>query len=61
MMVKRIYGYINRIIYNLTSDEDIQQELWLYILEGNSPFTLQDQYLTILRNQENQYGFEEKL
>ena len=58
MMAKRIYGYIAWIIQNLTKDEDIQQELWLYILEGNSPFTLEEQYHKIVRKQEIRYGFK---
>jgi hypothetical protein len=61
MMAKRIYGYIKWTIQNLTNDEDIQQELWLYFLEGNYPFTLQEQYKKIVKMQEIQYGFEEKL
>lgn len=61
MMAKKIYGYIARIIRSLSKDEDIQQELWLYILEGNSPFTLQDYYVEILNKQETIYGFEKNL
>ena len=59
MMVKKIYGYTTWIIQNLTNDEDIQQELWLYILEGNSIFTLQDQYNKIINTMENIDGLEE--
>lgn len=59
MMVKKIYGYTTWIIQNLTNDEDIQQELWLYILEGNSIFTLQDQYKKIINTMENIDGLEE--
>ena len=44
MMVKKIYGYIQRTINNLTEDEDVRQELWLYILEGNSVFTLTEHF-----------------
>jgi hypothetical protein len=61
MMAKRIYGYIAWVIQNLTKDEDIQQELWLYVLEGNSPFTLQDQYRKIIRDQEFRNGFEKTI
>lgn len=61
MMAKRIHGYIAWIIQNLTNDEDIQQELWLYILEGNSIFTLKDQYLKIIKEQGHMYGFKKKL
>lgn len=61
MMAKKIYGYIARIIKSLSKDEDIQQELWLYILEGNSPFTLQEHYIKILKEQEIMYGFEKNL
>ena len=60
MMAKRIYGYITRIIHNLTNDEDLRQDLWLYILEGHSPFNLEQHYLS-LKDQENKDGFEEKL
>lgn len=60
MMAKKIYGYIAWIIKNLTKDEDVQQELWLYILEGNSPFTLQDHYNKIVNKQESFNGFKEK-
>jgi len=28
-------------INKLTGDEDIRQELWIYFLEGNSPFLLE--------------------
>lgn len=59
MMAKRIYGYIMRIIHSLTDDEDIQQELWLYVLEGNSPFTLQTQYNHIVAKRETYNGFKE--
>jgi hypothetical protein len=44
MMVKKIYGYMQRTINNLTEDEDVRQELWLYILEGNSFFTLTEYF-----------------
>lgn len=40
MMAKKIYGYMQRVINKLTKDEDQRQELWLYLLEGNSAFTL---------------------
>lgn len=56
MMKQRINGYIARIISSLTKDEDIQQELWLYVLEGNSPFTIQERYLYILGKQEKKSG-----
>lgn len=58
-MVKRIYGYIERTINDLSKDQDVRQELWLYILEGNSPFELQSHYENVLKSQENMYGFEE--
>lgn len=50
MMAKKIYGYITRIIQNLTKDEDIRQELWLFVLEGNSPFHLQNYYKTLTKD-----------
>ena len=59
MMAKKIYGYIMRIIHHLTDDEDIRQDLWLYVLEGNSPFTLQSQYKKIVKKRENYNGFKE--
>lgn len=60
-MAKRIYGYISRTINSLTKDEDVRQELWLYIIEGNSPYKLQSHYETILKTQEIENGFKEKL
>jgi len=53
MMVKKIYGYMQRTINSLTEDEDIRQELWLYILEGNSAFTLIEYFHKI---QDIKYG-----
>jgi hypothetical protein len=32
------------MINELTEDEDLRQELWLYLLEGNSVFTLVDHF-----------------
>lgn len=39
-MKQRILEYITQQINSLTEDEDLRQELWLYFLEGNSPFSL---------------------
>ena len=39
-MKARILGYVSQEINRLTSDEDLRQELWLFFLEGNSPFSL---------------------
>ena len=59
-------------INRLTSDEDLRQELWLYFLEGNSPFSLKDRLLQIEESEkinnkiisymrwENLYGSKEK-
>ena len=40
-MKARILGYVTQEIKRLTSDEDLRQELWVYFLEGNSPFLLE--------------------
>lgn len=40
-MKQKIFGYIAREINRLTSDEDIRQDLWVFFLEGNSPFSFQ--------------------
>lgn len=48
-MKARILGYVAQEIERLTSDEDIRQELWLYFLEGNSPFLLENR-LTFIKN-----------
>lgn len=39
-MKAKILGYVKQEIERLTSDEDLRQELWIYFLEGNSPFLL---------------------
>ena len=39
-MGRKIFGYMARTINKLTKDEDLRQELWLYLLEGNSIFAL---------------------
>lgn len=71
-MKKKIFGYIMREINRLTKDEDLRQELWLYFLEGNCPFSfpqhlshIQDKQLidnTILTyvDMESLNGIEEK-
>lgn len=40
-MKARILGYIAQKINRLTNDEDLRQELWVFFLEGNSPFLLE--------------------
>ncbi len=50
-MKARILGYVAQEINRLTSDEDMRQELWLYFLEGNSPFSLEDKLVSI-RNED---------
>lgn len=52
-MKARILGYVAQEINRLTSDEDLRQELWLYFLEGNSPFLLKNQ-LTSIKNKNEQ-------
>jgi hypothetical protein len=46
-MKKKIFGYIMREINRLTKDEDLRQDLWLYVLEGNDPFSLHIQLAKI--------------
>lgn len=64
-MAKKIYGYMARTINELTKDEDVRQELWLYLLEGNSVFTIKDQYQRISFKQntylERENGTKKKL
>ena len=59
-------------INRLTDNEDLRQELWLYFLEGNSPFSLETQLFKIEKQekidnkmlsfvrQRNTHGFKEK-
>lgn len=49
-MKARILGYVAQEINRLTSDEDLRQELWLYFLEGNSPFLLKNKLTSIKKN-----------
>jgi len=51
-MKARILGYIAQEINRLTSDEDLRQELWIFFLEGNSPFCLADK-LALIKKQHN--------
>jgi hypothetical protein len=46
-MKQKIFGYIAREINRLTNDEDLRQDLWLFFLEGNSPFSFKDHLGTI--------------
>ena len=61
-MAKKIYGYTTRVINGLTKDEDLRQDLWLYLLEGNSIFTIIDRFQkislkeSIYKSMERQYG-----
>lgn len=41
-MKQKIFGYIAREINRLTNDEDVRQDLWVFFLEGNSPFSFKD-------------------
>lgn len=66
MMRQRIHGYIAREIQHLTNDEDLRQELWIHVLEGNSILTLEDHLKELLARRkreamENTYGFKTKL
>lgn len=49
-MKQKIFGYIAREINRLTNDEDLRQDLWLFFLEGNSPFSFKDHLGKILDN-----------
>ena len=67
MMLQRIHGYIAREIQRLTNNEDLRQELWIHILEGNSLFSLEDHLNKLIKERkvkkdlEKSYGFEAKL
>jgi hypothetical protein len=67
MMLQRIHGYIAREIQRLTRNEDLRQELWIHILEGNSLFSLEGHLDKLLKekkrqkNLEKSYGFKTKL
>ena len=67
MMRQRILGYIGQEIQFLTKDEDLRQELWLHILEGNTIFSLESHLQELMNKQrlmkemENTYGFKTKL
>lgn len=65
-MRQRIHGYIAREIQHLTNDEDLRQELWIYVLEGNSILSLEDHLKELLKKRkreamEHTYGFKTKL
>jgi len=71
-MKARILRYVTQEIKRLTSDEDLQQELWVYFLEGNSPFLLEKKLISINERKdndnvivymstENLHGIKEKL
>jgi hypothetical protein len=67
MMLQRIHGYIAREIQHLTKNEDLRQELWIHILEGNSLFSLEAHLKKLIKEQkviqamESNYGFKKKL
>ena len=52
-MKARILGFVAQKINRLTSDEDLQQELWIYFLEGNSPFSFEEKLISIRDKREN--------
>lgn len=63
-MLQKIHGYIAREIQRLTNNEDLRQELWIHILEGNSLFSLEDHLNKLLKERqvkkelEKSYGFK---
>lgn len=67
MMLQKIHGYIAREIQHLTKDEDLRQELWIHILEGNSLFSLETHLKKLIKQDKNRkrpesiYGFKKKL
>ena len=67
MMLQRIHGYIAREIQFLTKDEDLRQELWIHVLEGNSLFSLKSHLEKLIKERKKQqvteyiYGFKKKL
>lgn len=68
MKDKKIFGYIMKEINRLTNDEDLRQELWIFFLEGNSPFyfkehliIMQEKEDNILNYMESMNGLKEKL
>lgn len=55
-MKARILGYVAQEIERLTSDEDFRQELWLFFLEGNSPFLLERKLNSMKRKKKEDNG-----
>lgn len=54
-MKARILGFVAQEINRLTNDEDLRQELWIYFLEGNSPFTLESELNSIREKLKKEY------
>lgn len=54
-MRQKIFGQIAREINYLTNDEDLRQDLWVFFLEGNSPFSFKDYLKEISNNNVNSF------
>jgi hypothetical protein len=50
-MKSKILSCVAREIHRLTNDEDLRQELWLYFLEGHSPFTFEEYLFKIVQEE----------
>jgi hypothetical protein len=66
-MEDKIFGYVLAEINRLTNNEDIRQDLWVFFLEGNSPFLFK-QYIEDMRkkilfqnNMELKYGIKKRI
>ena len=61
-MKQKIFGYIAMEINRLTKDDDIRQDLWVFFLEGNSPFLFK-KFLTKIKKDkamEHRYGIKKR-
>ena len=52
-MKERILSFVAQEINRLTEDEDLRQELWVYFLDGHSPFLLQERLIAIKEKVDN--------
>jgi hypothetical protein len=62
-MKQKIFGYVAMEIDRLTKDDDTRQDLWIFFLEGNSPFLFK-KYLDKIKNNkelEDGYGIKKRL
>jgi hypothetical protein len=57
-MKQKIFGYIAMEINRLTDDEDLRQDLWLFFLEGNSPFLFKE-YIDSIDQNDYKYGVKQ--